>query len=101
MLAGDGRRPTSPGVLRPTDGEVQGDLPPQRRHHLDYAHYRLGESFHNPGFFQRESSLLRLLAAPAEEPVANGAAPPPEIRPAEPASDTTPATPVQLRLPAL
>ena len=68
-------------------------------HHLDYAHYRLGESFHNPGFFKRESSLMRLLVPPAQEPAAD--APPPDDRPAEPASDATPADPVQLRLPEL
>jgi hypothetical protein len=28
-------------------------------HHLDYALLRLGESFHNEGFFKRESSLVR------------------------------------------
>jgi hypothetical protein len=30
-------------------------------HHLDYEHFRLGESFHTEGFFKRESSLLRQL----------------------------------------
>ena len=68
-------------------------------HHLDYAHYRLGESFHNPGFFRRESSLMRLLTAAAEEPQADAVRPPREDRPAEPASDAMPATPVQFRLP--
>jgi len=68
-------------------------------HHLDYAHYRLGESFHNPGFFQRESHLLRLLAgagshsAPAGSPPAPGGA--------EPAAEPAAAAPVQLRLPEL
>jgi len=68
-------------------------------HHLDYAHYRLGESFHNPGFFQRESHLLRLLAgagghsAPAVSPPAPGGA--------EPAAEPAAAAPVQLRLPEL
>lgn len=28
-------------------------------HHLDYHHFKLGESFHTKGFYQRESSLLR------------------------------------------
>jgi len=69
-------------------------------HHLDYAHYRLGESFHNPGFFKRESSLMRLLAEPTREPAAD-AAPPPEDHTAEPAPDSAPASPVQLRLPEL
>ena len=36
-------------------------------HHLDYTHYRLGDSFHNPGFFKRESSLMRQLAPRAEK----------------------------------
>jgi hypothetical protein len=30
-------------------------------HHLDYAHFRLEESFHTEGFYKRESSLLRQL----------------------------------------
>ena len=30
-------------------------------HHLDYEHYRLGESFHTEGFFKRESSLFKQL----------------------------------------
>lgn len=71
-------------------------------HHLDYAHYRLGESFHNPGFFKRESSLMRLLTPPT-------VAAKPAARPAEPtlapAPDPTASArrevpePVQLRLP--
>ena len=32
-------------------------------HHLDYEHLGLAESFHTEGFFQRESSLFRQLAA--------------------------------------
>jgi hypothetical protein len=69
-------------------------------HHLDYAHYRLGESFHNPGFFKRESSLIRLLAAPDDEARAD-AAPPPVQREAEPPTEPTVDAPVQLRLPEL
>ena len=30
-------------------------------HHLDYELYRLDESFHTEGFFQRESSLVHQL----------------------------------------
>jgi len=73
-------------------------------HHLDYAHYRLGDSFHNPGFFRRESSLMRLLA-PADDT---------EASPDQPAEATTdrapeaaasarsePLEPVQLRFPDL
>jgi hypothetical protein len=33
-------------------------------HHIDYAHLRLGESFHTQGFFRRESSLVRQLLPP-------------------------------------
>jgi hypothetical protein len=35
-------------------------------HHLDYDHFRLADSFHTHGFFERESSLMRQLA-PREE----------------------------------
>ena len=69
-------------------------------HHLDYAHYRLGESFHNPGFFRRESSLMRLLAAPADEAGAE-ATPAPADSPANSQLEPPPETPVQLRLPEL
>ncbi|PWB69851.1 MAG: hypothetical protein C3F15_14500 [Holophagae bacterium] len=69
-------------------------------HHLDYAHYRLGESFHNPGFFKRESSLVRLLATPDEEP-GTEPGPPPVERAAPPSTDAAADTPVQLRLPDL
>jgi hypothetical protein len=31
-------------------------------HHLDYVHFKLPDSFHTEGFFQRESSLMRQLA---------------------------------------
>lgn len=70
-------------------------------HHLDYAHYRLGESFHNEGFFKRESSLMRIVTAPADtaapaappQPVADGATEPQVASPAPPDS------PTQLRLP--
>lgn len=34
-------------------------------HHLDYEHFKLGESFHTEGFFKRESSLLRQLCPSA------------------------------------
>jgi len=30
-------------------------------HHLDYEHFRLGESFHTEGFYKRESSLFKQL----------------------------------------
>jgi len=30
-------------------------------HHLDYAHYKLADSFHTQGFYQRESSLIKAL----------------------------------------
>ena len=66
-------------------------------HHLDYAHYRLGESFHNPGFFRRESSLMRLLtpdgrAGAGVEATAVAWA-------AGPSADAPSAAPDQLRLP--
>jgi hypothetical protein len=69
-------------------------------HHLDYAHYRLGESFHNPGFFKRESSLMRLVtpAAAVEasaDPPAEPTTEPASHRPA--AGRTEPREPVQLR----
>ncbi|HOC41917.1 MAG TPA: hypothetical protein PKJ99_02775 [Thermoanaerobaculales bacterium] len=69
-------------------------------HHLDYAHFKLGESFHNPGFFKRESSLMRLLADPAGDP-ATDSAPPPADHPAGPGPGPAPDHPVQLRLPEL
>jgi hypothetical protein len=71
-------------------------------HHLDYAHYRLGESFHNPGFFKRESSLMRLLNGP---PATLAPATPQEKATVEPepaaaaVSPPAPPEPVQLRLP--
>lgn len=38
-------------------------------HHLDYHLYKLADSFHTQGFFQRESSLARqLLAGPERSP---------------------------------
>lgn len=70
-------------------------------HHLDYAHYRLGESFHNAGFFKRESSLMRMVTAPAyeEHPAGETVA---RSTPADPPSAASAATePVQLRLPEL
>jgi hypothetical protein len=36
-------------------------------HHLDYEHFRLAESFHTQGFYQRESSLFRQLVDPGVE----------------------------------
>jgi hypothetical protein len=72
-------------------------------HHLDYAHYRLGESFHNPGFFKRESSLVRLVApAPAEASIDRPDRPDGDAAPTSPAATrAAPAVPVQLRLPEL
>jgi hypothetical protein len=32
-------------------------------HHLDYAHLRLDDSFHTPGFYKRESSLFYQIGA--------------------------------------
>lgn len=38
-------------------------------HHLDYVLFELGDSFHNEGFFKRESDLVRrLVAATTREP---------------------------------
>ncbi len=37
-------------------------------HHLDYTHFHFRESYHTEGFFQRESSLFRLLVAPPAKP---------------------------------
>jgi hypothetical protein len=37
-------------------------------HHLDYTYFQLRESYHTEGFFQRESSLFRLLVRPPAEP---------------------------------
>jgi hypothetical protein len=66
-------------------------------HHLDYAHYRLGESFHNPGFFSRESSLMRLLTPDGRAGTGFEAASVP--RAPEPSADAPSAAPDQLRLP--
>jgi hypothetical protein len=68
-------------------------------HHLDYTHYRLGDSFHNPGFFKRESSLMRLMGTPPAS--AAGPTPPKESAPdrAPPArGETELPEPQQLRL---
>jgi hypothetical protein len=43
-------------------------------HHIDYAHFRLEDSFHTEGFFKRESALYRLIV-------------PPELRKKDPAKD--------------
>ena len=37
-------------------------------HHLDYTYFHFRESYHTEGFFQRESSLFRLLVAPTAKP---------------------------------
>ena len=37
-------------------------------HHLDYTYFHFRESYHTEGFFQRESSLFRLLVAPTTKP---------------------------------
>ncbi len=66
-------------------------------HHLDYAHYRLGESFHNPGFFRRESSLMRLLTPDGRAGTGFEAAS--VVRAARPSVDAPPVDPDQLRLP--
>lgn len=68
-------------------------------HHLDYTHYRLGDSFHNPGFFKRESSLMRLMADPsaaASRPVPSKER---SQEPAQPAGgEAEPPEALQLRL---
>ncbi len=33
-------------------------------HHVDYEHFKLAETFHTEGFYQRESVLLNVLAGP-------------------------------------
>ena len=38
-------------------------------HYLDYAHLRLGDSYHTMGFYKRESFLVRMLA-PSDAPAA-------------------------------
>jgi hypothetical protein len=44
-------------------------------HHLDYTYFQLRESYHTEGFFQRESSLFRIIvqqpSAPAQRPGAS------------------------------
>jgi hypothetical protein len=37
-------------------------------HHLDYCHFKLADSFHTEGFFQRESSLFYQLVPPDQGP---------------------------------
>jgi len=39
-------------------------------HHLDYAHFRMRDSFHTEGFFQRESSLFYQLVPRDQSPAA-------------------------------
>ena len=73
-------------------------------HHLDYAYYDLGDSFHNAGFFKRESSLMRLLApADVAEAPDHGPAKPAQDPASPPAAeaDERPREPVQLRFPDL
>jgi hypothetical protein len=42
-------------------------------HHLDYAHFKLADSFHTDGFFRRESSLFRqLVPSEADSPIRPG-----------------------------
>ena len=38
-------------------------------HHLDYTYFQLRESYHTEGFFQRESSLFRVIVRQPSEPV--------------------------------
>jgi hypothetical protein len=38
-------------------------------HHLDYCHFKMADSFHTEGFFQRESSLFYQLVP--REPAAD------------------------------
>ena len=42
-------------------------------HHLDYALFRLDESFHTSGFFRRESSLVRVLLPSSDSPLRSDA----------------------------
>ena len=37
-------------------------------HHLDYEHFKLGDSFHTEGFYKRESSLFYQLVPGARKP---------------------------------
>ncbi|MGE5625835.1 MAG: hypothetical protein ACM3ZT_09840 [Bacillota bacterium] len=37
-------------------------------HHLDFEHFRLGDSFHTEGFYKRESSLFYQLLPEAQRP---------------------------------
>lgn len=46
-------------------------------HHFDYEHFRLAETFHTDGFYQRESVLIKELLGEPVLPVA----PPPAQRP--------------------
>lgn len=57
-------------------------------HHFDYEHFRLAETFHTDGFYQRESVLLKELLG---EPVTDVAAPATPPRGARPGN--RPATP--------
>jgi hypothetical protein len=43
-------------------------------HHLDYCHFRLADSFHTEGFFQRESSLFYQLVPRDQGPEATSSA---------------------------
>ena len=50
-------------------------------HHLDYQRFRLADSFHTEGFYQRESSLLRQLYPPNERRAEGKAADSTPLRP--------------------
>ena len=43
-------------------------------HHLDYCHFKLADSFHTEGFFQRESSLFYQLVPRDQGPEARSSA---------------------------
>ena len=43
-------------------------------HHLDYCHFKLADSFHTEGFFQRESSLFYQLVPRDQGPEATSSA---------------------------
>ncbi|MBK7579172.1 MAG: hypothetical protein IPI67_03110 [Myxococcales bacterium] len=54
-------------------------------HHLDFKYFGLKDTFHNAGFFQRESSLMRQLSEPAKtRPPPKGAREPSRPRKATP-----------------
>lgn len=49
-------------------------------HHLDYEHFKLGDSFHTEGFYKRESSLFYQLLPEAEAEKRERARPKPKTR---------------------